>query len=165
MGIMVETRERVKQPSRKTCAYASKNSKNARNSKPPESPLTFLFEDFRQKLDHLLPRPDSSNLHHPPPRPVPKLGPAGIDDKTALSKSGETPARERVTRRTRALDCGSTHRWSGCVSFIIIVSRHPEHQRGHRPAQRASGQALSRRVQKHKRTQDPRAGAFRIRGA
>ena len=27
--------------------------------------------------------------------------------------------------------------------FIIIVSRHPEHQRGHRPAQRASGQALS----------------------
>ena len=51
MGIMVETRERVKQPSRKTCAYASKNSKNAQNSKPPESPLTFLFEDFRQKLD------------------------------------------------------------------------------------------------------------------
>ena len=105
-------------------------------------------------------------LHLPPgARPVLKLSPAGIDDKTALSKSGETPARERVTRRTRALDCGSTHRWSGCVSFITIVSRHPEHQRGHRPAQRASGQALSRRVQKHKRTQDPRAGAFRIRGA
>ena len=72
MGIMVETREGVKQPSRKTCAYAtrnSRNSRNARSSKPPESPLTFLFEDFRQKLDHLLPRPDSSNLHHPPPSP------------------------------------------------------------------------------------------------
>ena len=67
MGIMVETREGVKQPSRKTCAYASRNSRNARNSKPPESPFTFLLEDFRQKLDHLLPRPDSSNLHHPPP--------------------------------------------------------------------------------------------------
>ena len=47
--------------------YATRNSRNARNSKPPESPFTFLFEDFRQKLDHLLPRPDSSNLHHPPP--------------------------------------------------------------------------------------------------
>ena len=73
MGIMVETREGVKQPSRKTCAYASRNSRNsrnARNSKPPESPFTFLFEDFRQKLDHLLPRPDSSNLHHPPPSPA-----------------------------------------------------------------------------------------------
>ena len=44
--------------------YGSKNSKN---SNPPESPLAFLFEDFRQKLDHLLPRPDSSKLHHPPP--------------------------------------------------------------------------------------------------
>ena len=41
--------------------------KNSKNSKPPESPLAFLFEDFRQKLDHLLPRPDSSELHHPPP--------------------------------------------------------------------------------------------------
>ena len=63
MGIMVETREGVKQPSRKSCVRV----KNSRNSKPPESPLAFLFEDFRQKLDHLLPRPDSSNLHHPPP--------------------------------------------------------------------------------------------------
>ena len=53
MGIKVETRERVKQPSRKTCAYAFINSRNARSSKPPESPLAFLFEDFRQKLDHL----------------------------------------------------------------------------------------------------------------
>ena len=67
MGTKVETRERVKQPSRKTCAYAFINSRNAQSSKPPESPLAFLFEDFRQKLDHLLPRPDSSNLHHPPP--------------------------------------------------------------------------------------------------
>ena len=75
MGIMVETRERVKQPSRKTCAYVSRNSRNARSSKPPESPLTFLFEDFGQKLDHLLPRPDSSNLHHPPPS-LPNCGTA-----------------------------------------------------------------------------------------
>ena len=67
MGTKVETRERVKQPSRKNCAYAFINSRNARSSKPPESPLAFLFEDFRQKLDHLLPRPDSPNLHHPPP--------------------------------------------------------------------------------------------------
>ena len=37
--------------------YGSKNSKN---SKPPESPLAFLFEKL-----HLLPRPDSSKLHHP----------------------------------------------------------------------------------------------------
>ena len=28
--------------------YATRNSRNARNSKPPESPFTFLFEDFRQ---------------------------------------------------------------------------------------------------------------------
>ena len=70
MGIMVETREGVKQPSRKTCAYASRNSRNTRNSKPPESPFTFLFEDFRQKLDHLLPRPDSSKLPHPPISPA-----------------------------------------------------------------------------------------------
>ena len=67
MGITVETRERVNSLLAKP-AYASKNSRNARSSKPPESPLTFLFEDFRQKLDHILPRPDSSNLHHPPPR-------------------------------------------------------------------------------------------------
>ena len=79
MGIMVETREGVKQPSRKTCAYVSRNSRNARNSKPPESPLTFLFEDFRQKLDRLLPRPDSSNLHHPPPSPV-NCGTAETDE-------------------------------------------------------------------------------------
>ena len=38
-----------------------------------------------------------------------------------LSKSGETLAREQVTRRPPTLDCGSTHRWSGCVSFIIII--------------------------------------------
>ena len=72
---MVETREGVKQPSRKTCSYASKKSRNARNSKLPESPLIFLFEDFRQKLDRLLPRPDSSELHHPPPS-LPNCGTA-----------------------------------------------------------------------------------------
>ena len=65
MGIMVETREGVNSLLAKA-VYASRNS---RNSKPPESPLAFLFEDFRQKLNHLLPRPDSSNLHHPPPSP------------------------------------------------------------------------------------------------
>ena len=51
-----------------------------------------------------------------------------------LSHSGETLAREQVTRRPPTFDCGNTHRWSGCVS-LIIYSRHPEHQRGHRPAQ------------------------------
>ncbi len=50
--------------------HAMYGSKNSKNSKPPESPLAFLFEDFRQKLDHLLPRPDSSKLHHPPPSPA-----------------------------------------------------------------------------------------------
>ena len=79
MGTKVETRERVKQPSRKTCAYAFINSRNARSSKPPESSLAFLFEDFRQKLDHLLPRPDSSNLHHPPPS-LPNCGTAETDE-------------------------------------------------------------------------------------
>ena len=47
-----------------------------------------------------------------------------------LSKSGETLAHEQVTRRPPTLDCGSTHRWIGCVSFIIIASRHPGRQRG-----------------------------------
>ena len=63
---MVETREGVNSLFAKP-VYASEKSINARNSKPPESPLAFLFEDFRQKLDRLLPRPDSSKLHHPPP--------------------------------------------------------------------------------------------------
>ena len=67
MGTKVENPRTRKTAFSQNRAYASINSRNARNSKPPESPLTFLFEDFRQKLDHLLPRPDSSNLHHPPP--------------------------------------------------------------------------------------------------
>ena len=37
-----------------------------------------------------------------------------------LSKSGKTLAREQVTRWPPTLDCGSTHWWIGCVSFIII---------------------------------------------
>ena len=64
---MVETRERGKQPLSRNSTNPVYGRKNSKNSKPPESPLAFLFEDFRQKLDHLLPRPDSSNLHHPPP--------------------------------------------------------------------------------------------------
>ncbi len=60
-----------------------------------------------------------------------------------LLKSGKTPAYEQVTRQPPTLDCGSTHRWSGCVSFIVITSGHPEHQRGNRLAQWASAQAPS----------------------
>ena len=41
-------------------------------------------------------------------RPVPKLGPVGIDEKPRLSKSGVTLAHEQVTRRPPTLDCGST---------------------------------------------------------
>ena len=61
----------------------------------------------------------------------------------ASRNQAKTLAREQVTRRPPTLDCGSTHRCIGCVSFIIIDYRHPEHQRGNRPAQRASGQAPS----------------------
>ena len=39
----------------------------------------FLFEDFRQKLDRLLPRPDSSKLHHPP-LSLPNCGTAETDE-------------------------------------------------------------------------------------
>ena len=61
----------------------------------------------------------------------------------ASRNQAKTLAREQVTRRPPTLDCGSAHRCIGCVSFIIIDYRHPEHQRGNRPAQRASGQAPS----------------------
>ena len=63
----LETREGVKLALLAKAVYASRNS---RNSKPPESPLAFLFEDFRQKLNHLLPRPDSS-------RPAPSATQSG----------------------------------------------------------------------------------------
>ena len=37
----------------------------------------------------------------------------------------KTLAREQVTRRPPTLDCGSTHRCIGCVSFIIIIVGTP----------------------------------------
>ena len=39
----------------------------------------------------------------------------------ASRNQAKTLAREQVTRRPPTLDCGSTHRWIGCVSFIIII--------------------------------------------
>ena len=67
---MVETREGVKQPFRKTCVRVKKLKKLREVRNLLNLHWTFLFEDFRQTLDHILPRPDSSNLHHPPPSPT-----------------------------------------------------------------------------------------------
>ena len=83
----------------------------------------------------------------------------------ASRNQAKTLAREQVTRRPRTLDCGSTHRWIGCVSFIIILVGILSISGG---TVRRSGLLVRlhrcRRVQKHKRTQDRRAETFRISG-
>ena len=75
--------------------------KNSKNSKPPESPLAFLFEDFRQKLDRLLPRPDSSNLHH-------RNYESSLDKPSAKLKSRGTSksaaSRHLVSQTTKKLE-------------------------------------------------------------
>ena len=43
----------------------------------------------------------------------------------ASRNQANTLAREQVTRRPPTLDYGSTHRWIGCVSFIIIIVGTP----------------------------------------
>ncbi len=55
------------------------------------------------------------------PRPGQNSAQLASTKELRLSKSGKTLAREQVTQRPPTLDCGSTHRWIGCVSFIIII--------------------------------------------
>ena len=112
--------------------YASRNSRNARNSKPPESPLAFLFEDFRQKLNHLLPRPDSSNLHHPPPSPAN----CGTAETVEIFRAvGVGFARLGVTRDALEGRKGPHFRY---WSLIAIFECHVCAQRGERAADRAA---------------------------
>ena len=82
MGIMVETREGVKQPSRKNLCtrqetQETQEMRETRNLLNLH--LLFFLRTFRQKLDRLLPRPDSSKLHHPP-LSLANCGPAETDE-------------------------------------------------------------------------------------
>ena len=83
----------VKQPFRKTFVRVEKLEK----LEPPESPLAFLFEDFRQKLDHLLPRPDSSKLHHPPP----SLANCGTAETGEIFRAVGAVLQDQVSPETR----------------------------------------------------------------
>ena len=95
-----------------------------------DTPRTFLFEDFRQKLDRLLPRPASSKLHHPPP----SLANCGTAETGEIFRAvgGVWQGRYHQRRARRAEE----------ASFSVLVSnldfRVPRlRQRGERVADRA----------------------------
>ena len=64
---------------------------------PSSSGSNLVGEDFRQKLDHLLPRPDSSNLHHPPP----SLANCGTAETGELFRAVGAVLQDQVAPETR----------------------------------------------------------------
>ena len=82
-----------------------------------------------------------------PPMPTPscaKTRPSRHRRKNCASRNqARILAREQVTRRPPTLDCGSTHRCIGCVTFIIIIVGTLSISGGTVQRSEASGQAPS----------------------